>query len=220
MIFVTSGVTTAVTAARFLLLLPLWLAMLAGCATRPEVGSIANPDFASHSTAVLARTDWQLSGRLNVRQQNQSDTVNINWQQQAERFDITLSSTILGLGTTRVTGSDSSVVVEKAGEAPVTLPSLQALTRDYLSFDFPATHLLYWVRGLPVPGLGGTLGFDTDNLLSTLTQDDGAGRRWQLTYDRYAAVDSVPLPGRIRLVAGELQLTFLIREWQLSPSAP
>lgn len=205
---------------RFTLLLPLWLALLAGCATRPDPGSLTNTDFESHSAALLARTNWQLTGRLNVRQQNQSDTVNIHWQQQAEHFDITLSSTVLGLGTTHVNGSDSGLVVEKAGEAPVTLPNLQALTQGYLSFDFPATHLLYWVRGLPVPGVRGTLGFDDDNLLSTLRQDDGAGQRWLLSYDRYITIDGLPLPGRIRLVAGELQLTFLVREWQLSPSAP
>lgn len=204
---------------RFLLLLPLWLALLAGCATRTDSGSIANPDFNAHRDMVLAQTDWQLGGRLNVRQQNQSDTVNLNWQQQSQDFDITLSSTVLGLGTTRISGNDNGLSVEKAGEVPVTLPNLQALTRDYLNFEFPAANLLYWVRGLPVPGAAATTAFDANNLLTVLTQSDSAGRRWQLNYDRYAAVDGVALPGRIRLATGDLQLTFLVREWHLGPPA-
>lgn len=208
------------TAPRILLLLPLWLALLAGCATRTDSSSVANPDFNSHRAAVLAQEDWQLTGRLNVRQQNQSDTVNLNWQQQAQDFDITLSSTVLGLGTTRVSGNNNALVVEKAGETPVTLPNLQALTRDYLNFEFPAANLLYWVRGLPVPDTAATTGFDAGNQLTTLTQRDSAGRRWQLTYDRYATVDGLPLPGRIRLATGDLQLTFLVREWHLGPPAP
>lgn len=203
---------------RFLLLLPLWLALLAGCATRGG-GSIANTDFNAHRDAVLAKTDWQLDGRLNVRQPNQSDTVNLNWTQQAQNFDITLSSTVLGLGTTRVSGNDSGLVLAKAGEVPVTLPNLQALTHDYLNFEFPAANLLYWVRGLPVPGAAATTGFDSNNLLVTLTQRDTSGRRWQLTYDRYAVVDGFPMPGRIRLAADDLQLTFLVREWRFGPPA-
>lgn len=194
--------------------------LLGGCATTQQSAApTANPDFNVHQQAVLAKPDWQLSGRLNVRQAKQSDTVSLNWQQQEQNFDLTLSGA-LGLGTTRVRGNDrNGLRVEKAGEAAIELPNLQALTRDYLAFEFPAAHLLYWVRGLPVPGLPTTTEFDSNNLLTNLSQQDEDGRTWQLVFDRYEAVDALPLPGRIRLTADDLQLTFLINDWQFGAAA-
>ncbi|MES2606181.1 MAG: lipoprotein insertase outer membrane protein LolB [Pseudomonadota bacterium] len=196
--------------------------LLSSCASldNPNTAATANPDFNLHQQAVLAQPDWQLDGRLNVRQGQQSDTVSLRWQQRNQDFDLSLSGA-LGLGTTRVRGNDEAgLTVEKAGEAPVTLPNLQALSRNYLSFEFPAAHLLYWVRGLPAPQLAATTTFDSNNLLITLDQRDTDGRSWQLTYDRYETVAGVPLPGRIRLTADDVQLTFLVSDWQLGAASP
>ena len=200
---------------RLLCLLPCLALLLGGCAVNTGVTGPGNAGFEAHRVAVLAAGAWRLEGRLNIRQQQQSDTVSIRWQQQGDTFDITLSSTMLGLGTTQVSGGNGEVLVEKAGEAPVTLPDLQALTRDYLAFDFPAANLLYWVRGLPAPGLPAATTFDDNDLLASLTQQDSSGQRWQLTFDRYTAVDALVMPGRIRMSSDSVQLTFLVGEWQL-----
>lgn len=195
--------------------------LLGGCASvQTPSATTANPDFNLHQQAVLAHEDWQLDGRLNVRQGQQSDTVSLNWQQSNQVFDITMSGA-LGLGTTRVRGSDAAGLrVEKAGEDPIRLPNLQALTSSYLNFEFPAAHLLYWVRGLPVPQLTAITAFDSNNLLLTLSQRDVDGRSWQLEFDRYESVNELPLPGRIRLSTDEVQLTFLINDWQLDAAVP
>jgi outer membrane lipoprotein LolB len=200
---------------RLLCLLPCLAFLLGGCATNTGVTGPGNAGFEAHRVAVLGFGDWQLEGRLNIRQQQQSDTVSIRWQQQGDTFEITLSSTMLGLGTTQVSGGNGKVLVEKAGEAPVTLPDLQALTRDYLAFDFPATNLLYWVRGLPAPDLPAATTFDDNDLLASLTQQDSSGQHWQLTFDRYTSVDALVMPGRIRMSNEAVQLTFLVGEWQL-----
>lgn len=188
--------------------------LLGSCASINAPPGPSNPDFNVHQQAVLAHPQWRLEGRLNVRQAKQSDTVTLSWQQQDENFDILLRGT-LGLGSTRVHGSDAGLQVEKAGDPPIALPNLQALTRDYLNFEFPAANLLYWVRGLPVPGLQAMTEFDSNNLLTTLSQRDANGRLWQLTFDRYETVEMLPLPGRIRLSADDLQLTFLVSAWTL-----
>jgi outer membrane lipoprotein LolB len=194
--------------------------LLTACASRTELGSPANPDFSLHQQAVLAHPNWQLNGRLNFKQAKQSNTVSIHWQQQGQHFDITLRSTLLGLGSTHVYGTENDLMAETAGSDPVRLPNLQALTRDYLHFEFPAAYLLYWVRGLPVPELSALTKFDSNNLLADLSQLDPTGRRWQLTFDRYELSDSLPLPGRIQLTDGEVQLTFLVSDWQLDAATP
>jgi len=100
------------------------------------------------------------------------------------------------------------------------LPNLEALTKDYLNFEFPAAYLLYWVRALPVPGIAATTEFDASSRLSSLSQRDNRGRLWQLTFERYVQVQDVVLPRRIKLATGDLQLTFLMDQWQLTAAPP
>ncbi len=193
----------------------LWLV---SCASSVVNEGPSDPDWLRHQQSVLALSDWQLSGRLNVRQQNTSDTANINWQQQADNFEIRLSGT-LGLGAVQVHGSPDEVIVEKAGDETVVLPDLQALTQNYFGYDFPAAQLIYWVRGVPAPaGLISTT-LDPNLMLGTLVQADSTGRRWELEYDRYRQVADVWLPGRIRVKSADLQLTFLVSDWLVPPAS-
>jgi outer membrane lipoprotein LolB len=188
------------------------LLWLASCATSDRNEGPADPNWLNHQQAVLALSDWELSGRLNVRQQSASDTVSINWQQQQQNFEIRFSGT-LGFGAVQVHGSPDEVVVEKAGTEPVVLPDLQALTRNYLGYDFPAAQLLFWVRGIPAPANIVTTTLNTDLMLEKLVQLDATGRRWELQYDRYQQAADVWLPGRIRVNSEGIQLTFLVNEW-------
>ncbi|MES2624943.1 MAG: lipoprotein insertase outer membrane protein LolB [Pseudomonadota bacterium] len=193
------------------------LLWLTSCATSGTNSGPTDPDWLRHQESVLALSDWELSGRLNVRQQNTSDTVSINWQQQDQNFEIRFSGT-LGLGAVQVHGSPDEVVVEKASADPVVLPDLQALTQNYLGYDFPAAQLLYWVRGVPAPaGIINTT-LDENLMLGTLIQADTTGRQWALEYDRYQQVQDVWLPGRIRVKSENIQLTFLINEWLTAPT--
>jgi outer membrane lipoprotein LolB len=188
------------------------LLWLASCATSSRNEGPTDPDWIKHQHDILALSDWELSGRLNVRQQNASDTVSINWQQQQQNFEIRFSGA-LGLGAVRVHGAPNEVVVEKAGAETVVLPNLQALARNYLGYDFPAAQLFFWVRGIPAPANIISTSLNADLMLDKLIQLDATGRRWELQYDRYNQTAEVWLPGRIRVNSDDLQLTFLINEW-------
>lgn len=189
--------------------------LLSACGTTVEDPQLSNPGFVGYTSAVLSVREWALSGRLTARQNNDSERVSLNWRQNGDEFDITLWGT-LGLGSTRIFGTDRGLVVEKANEAPVQLPNLQALSRQYLAFDFPAAYLEYWARGLAVPGLESTLNFNETNLLTTMSQLDPGGRRWDLQFDRYRPAGDFNFPGRIRVTSGPLQLILLVDDWQLA----
>lgn len=193
---------------------PFCALLLSACANLPQAPT--NPDWERHRQEIDALGDWTLSGRLNVRQEGQSDTVQINWNQQTHDFDLRLSGS-LGLGAVRVYGNPGAVTVEKAGTDSVTLPSLAALTREYFGYEFPAAQLQYWVRGIPAPDLPARTTLDASQLLQTLNQRDAQGRQWELSYDRYQQSGTVFLPGRIRVQRAGLQLTFLVSDWQLPP---
>lgn len=193
-----------------LVLLALILVLcLASCATRPP----ENVD-AAYQQALRQLESWSLRGRLNIRSNNQSDTININWLQETGNFDINLSGT-LGLGAVRITGNAAGVLIEKAGEAPVTAPSLAAVGTDILGYAFPAGELLYWIRGLPAPGRPADVNYTAAGLVATISQPDAAGRRWELQYDRFEDSDGYILPGRIRLEQSPYRLTFLVSDWNL-----
>lgn len=189
--------------------------VLAACATQPLV--IDDPDWLRHEQSVSAIENWELSGRLVVRQEGNSDAVNINWQQAGASFDLRLFGS-LGLGAVRVHGEPGAVTVERGGEEPVVLPGLDAVTREFFGYEFPTAELLYWMRGLPAPRRPGTPGFDTNGMLATLRQADANGVEWELEFERYIPVDGAEmtyLPGRITARQGSLELRFTISRWTL-----
>lgn len=195
--------------------LALVLLLLSACASRIDTVDL---DWERHQREVAALSDWSLTGRLNVREQNQSDTVQINWKQQGTDFDLVLSGSF-GLGAVHVFGSPTLVTVARAGEDATTLPSLAALTREYFGYDFPTAQLQYWVRGIPAPGPTASTTLNENQRLGSLIQRDDSGQQWTLTYDRYRQGGSLLLPGRIRVERSGLRLTFLVDNWQVPVAA-
>ena len=190
-------------------------ALLAACATQQPL-VIDDPDWLQHQQSVAALQDWQLSGRLVVRQEGNSDTVNINWRQQDADFDLRLFGS-LGLGAVRVHGDDAEVIVERSGEEPIALSGLDAVSREFFGYEFPTAELLYWVRGLPAPELSGSHTLDANRMLATLNQEDADGVVWNLSFDRYRELEGgagmTYLPGRISAQREGLELRFLIDDW-------
>lgn len=187
------------------------LLLLTACATSP----LDSPGWQAHRAAVAQLDHWQLDGRLNIRQGRESDTINLHWTQHGEQVSIRLSATLLGLGGVAIEGDSALVRVEKNGEEARLLPGLDALSREYLDYDFPAVYLLWWVRGLPVPGLPAEPVLDQNQLLHSLVQTDPAGQRWELGFENYERVGPVILPRRINLQSQGVLLRFLVSDWQL-----
>jgi outer membrane lipoprotein LolB len=192
------------------------LLLLGACASSP----LQSPGWQAHRESVTQVSDWQLDGRLNIRQGRESDTINLNWKQSGEHVSIRLSATVLSVGGVVIEGDDASVTIEKSGEEPRVLPGLDALSSEFLDYDFPAAYLRWWVRGLPVPSLPATPVLDQNQLLFSLVQTAPDGQRWELSYENYEQVDNVILPRRINLASQGVLLRFLISDWQLNHVEP
>jgi outer membrane lipoprotein LolB len=204
------------------------LLLLTACATQPLV--IDDPDWLRHQASVATVQDWELTGRLVVRQNGDADSVNINWMQQSDSFDLRLFGS-LGLGAVRVYGLPTRVTVERGNDEPVTLPGLGAVTQEYFGYDFPTAELLYWIRGLPAPDLRGSNTFDANRMLATLQQVDTNGVAWMLNFENYlplegaaalpleSAAGTIYLPGRIIAQREGLELRFLVSGWKVPQRA-
>jgi outer membrane lipoprotein LolB len=191
------------------------LLLLASCASLPS--ATMPVEWQAHADSITALETWTLNGRLNVRQGRQSDTVNLNWAQDGATFSIRLSATVLGLGAVLLQGDDRQVLLEKAGEEPRLLPSLEALGHEYMEYEFPAAYLTWWVRGLPAPSLPAQSTLNEQNLLQTLVQHSPDGQRYELTFERYSVVDGLALPSRITLQSQGVMLRVLVDGWQIPP---
>ena len=184
--------------------------VLTSCTTIPS--NVAIPT--NHQQLLLGLDNWSLRGRLNIRSNNGSETININWQQTQTDYDINLSGT-LGLGAVHIIGSGNGVRIEKAGEAPRRAQDLESITTEMLGYAFPASELLYWIRGVPAPDREVVTTRNTDGLIATLSQQDANGQFWELQYDRFRENENIFLPGRIRLEQAQYRLTFIISSWDI-----
>jgi outer membrane lipoprotein LolB len=193
-----------------LVILPILLA-LSSCTTNT---TLVDRNWQAHQSLVANTNEWTLQGRLNIRQENSSDTVSINWQQAQQNFEINLSGA-LGIGATNISGNQQYITLQQGNNELIEMSNLGELSREYLGYEFPAEALLYWVRGIPAPDRTATMEFNDNQLLTSLSQEDSLGNHWQLEYDRYQDNNGLSLPGRIRMNHPDYRLTFIIQSWQI-----
>lgn len=193
------------------LVIVLLLALVSACSSTAPTQTAVN--WQQHHDTVSALDSWQLQGRLNIRTDTESRTVNLLWTQQAGDFDINLSGS-LGMGAVTIRGNETGLIMEKSSEAPYYADSLADISETYLGYAFPAEHLLHWVRGIMAPDTPYQAAWNERQLIEVLQQD-----QWQIEYDRYQQVAGLNLPGRIRMTHSPYRLTFLVNQWQLAPES-
>lgn len=185
--------------------------LLGGCAsfsTPPE--PIAAPDsWASHQQQVLNAEQWRLTGKIGIRNSQESHSASLYWQQLNDHYAIELSGP-LGQGGARIEGNGGGVMIDVAGEDPVHAASPELLMQRTLGWQFPIRELLYWVKGIPAPGLPYQPQF-ADNRLQNLNQ-----KGWQINYLRYTHSNGIDLPGKLTISRHDLRITIVAREWQIA----
>ncbi len=190
-----------------LVALKLFLSGCAGFSTPPE--PIAAPDsWSSHEQQLLATNQWRLTGKIGIRNSRESHSASLYWQQLQEHYEIELSGPF-GQGGARIEGNGGGVMIDVAGEEPVHALSPELLMQRTLGWQFPIRELLYWVKGIPAPGLPYAPEF-ADNRLQNLNQ-----KGWQIRYLRYTHADGVDLPGKLIISRGDLRITIVAKEWQI-----
>ncbi|OEZ77792.1 outer-membrane lipoprotein LolB precursor [Janthinobacterium sp. HH104] len=161
---------------------------LSACSTlsSPFASSVAP----SGQSVAPYREQVELTGRLNVVYQKddkpESATVNFNWQQTAQRTDVTLYSPV-GSTLATIAVTPQQAVLTQSGKAPRSAPDVDALSAQMLGWSLPVSGLRDWLQGHAVGADGKRFVASPAN--DSVTTKDG----WRLRYVSWQdASDNTP----------------------------
>lgn len=183
-------------------------AWLAACASRPVY--IQGEADAALQRQLTALQQWKLSGKLAVRAADLSESARIQWQQEAQRYDIQLSGPA-GIKATHIYGTQHSAHFEQ-GDTRLVADSAEALSQQLIGWPLPARELTWWLRGLPAPDYPVQAARYTQT--GWLTQLSQGG--WQIDFSEPHTVNThLILPGKIEARRGDTHITLIIKQWQV-----
>ncbi len=188
---------------------PLLLSLiLGGCSVvqqPPELPPTLS--WTQHQHRLIQLEHWQLQGKIGILNAGDGLSANLYWQQQARDYTINLSGP-LGQSGTLIRGTPRGVELEIAGEGSYQAATPEALLQERLGWQLPISQINWWIRGLPAPDTPYRHSLE-ENRLATLDQNG-----WHVQYMRYQHF-GILLPTKIRLQRGDLQITFIVKEWLL-----
>ena len=185
------------------------LILLTSCGTIAPP-AVENSVWASLRTDLEELSQWQLSGRVNIRYDNESHTPRIRWLHDNRNYTIRLWGTF-NAGNTRIEGRPGFVTLEQ-GDTVLTAASPEDIILEQLGYELPVSFLEFWIRGLPSPGSQADLSFNELNQLAELTQDG-----WTVSYPDPRQYGSISLPRRVDVSRPEddVSLRFIGLNWTL-----
>ncbi len=157
---------------------------------------------------------WELSGKLAVKQPTDSGTAVINyWKQDQEAYELELSSSFLGMGRTTLEGVPGFMELTLPGGDQYQSGDPEALIEAATGWQLPINSLTWWIRGLPGPDGDFRLFFDDQDRLAVIRQQG-----WEIRYDRWETFidDHPPLPARVTAVKDEKRVRLVISNWRES----
>lgn len=197
------------------------LATLGACTTiqiepLPEGMTDQPPVGWTTRAASLGELDhWKLTGKLAVRQPSDSGTAIINhWIQDGDAYDLALSSSFLGMGSTTLKGVPGFIELTLPNGETYRSGEPEALVEAATGWQLPLENLTWWIRGLPSPASDYRLLFDDQGTLAIIRQNG-----WEIRYDRWQAfLSSYPaLPARITALKEEKRVRLVVSDWQEQP---
>ncbi len=184
---------------------------LQGCSIFPKDTIATDKVYDWTSTEVKLRnlTHWSLLGKFGIRTDDESVTAAINkWVQTDDQFEIDISSTFFGLGSSKLLGSSNFLIIYESGEEPVSSFEPNKLMESALGIPLPISYLPSWIKALPAKDINYTQTFNKQGLPETLTQDG-----WILSFSNYHTEHFAPLPGKIKIQRDNIRIILAVKEW-------
>lgn len=202
-------------------LLALGLLSLSACSTlqprvAPEVAVDVSPQAlqaeAQRVEAVRAQADWAFQGRVAVSKGRNGGNGRIDWQQNADRYQIQLSAPVTRQSWRLTGGGGTAGRLEGLDGGPRQGADAQQLLLEATGWEIPVNQLPGWVRGV----------IATDAVApSQIARDaDGRPRRvqqdgWDIQFTEwFPATSAQPaLPKRMEAVNGDAKVRLIVDSW-------
>jgi outer membrane lipoprotein LolB len=196
---------------RFSFLLLAIAVLLSACAQAPQIDPDLKTQFwLEQQIAASAIQSWQIKGRVAVKNDKESGTVTLFWNQNLNEYELRFIAP-LGQGTYILTGSAAGVVMQTAKESIIKANSAEQLLRQTLGWDVHLDGLKYWVRGLPEPDVHySNLLLDDKGRLINLEQSG-----FHVSVSSYINQGDISLPKKIKIKSDKIQLKVAIQDWQI-----
>ncbi len=185
------------------ILTPIALLLVTACSNvQNKMDESALSDFSANKTI----RQWKISGKVGIRDKQQSGSAYLNWQQCGDNFDIRIQG-LFGAGAAHLYGDNNHTTLKRAGESAVETRNTEHLLSE-IGLPIPVDELFHWIRGLPEPNQHYSI-----NPTHTGFQQSG----WTLLYPQITSLDNHILPRKAIAVKRDLKLTLLLKRWDLQP---
>ena len=192
-------------------LLLLCALVISGCTTTPNLIPVNDPDaiWKNHQQDIAMLQQWQLKGRIAIKNDHESWFLKVDWQQQPEKYEVLLSGPFSGM--VKLSGNQD-VVDLTDGEQTFQAPDAEVLLLEHTGIRMPVNGLRYWVLGLPQPNKKiNDLQLNVEGRLSSLHQDE-----WQVNISRYQTYNGKTLPAKLVIKNHHLNVKLIVDQWQLN----
>ncbi|RDI48603.1 lipoprotein insertase outer membrane protein LolB [Aquicella lusitana] len=183
---------------------------LVSCTTVTPTAPTPEIPWKNRELALSRIQSWQLSGKIAVQTARESGSATMNWTQQRERYQVALQGP-LGAGSLRLSGQPGMASLETSDGKRYTANSAEQLLAQQSGWNLPLSHLKYWIRGLPVPGVSYQGQFDPYHRLSSLAQQG-----WNVQFLSYRQVGTVDLPDRLAITSPLVKSKIVIHQWNVN----
>lgn len=188
------------------------LLVLSACSTTPPRPLPDDPQLVWETRQQrLQRVDtWLLSGRAVIQAEDDGWQFTLNWQQQADNFDIQMIAP-LGQGSLILSGGKEQVTLRTSDGEEAWASDPDTLVYRILGWRIPVSALRYWIRGIPAPGTA-EVSIDEYGRLGQLQQSG-----WTVTFPEYRDVNSLEMPTKVFVSNHRAGIKLVISDWNLNP---
>jgi len=190
---------------------------LSACVSAPTVRpTLPQADTAAAEAAQQARetalqrdSQWQLNGRVAVSNGRDGGSGRIDWRQDGERFEVSLSAPVTRQSW-RLTGDPHSARLEGLDGGPREGSDAAALLQAATGWQIPVVALADWLRGARSPALPPAVIAYGDNSLPARIEQDG----WRIEYEWPAGASGIDArPLRLDARKGDARVKLVVDQW-------
>ncbi len=192
------------------------LVLLSACVSQPARSPVpVDPALARQNDLQRGSVSaWRLSGRVAVSNGSQGGSGRIDWEQQGDRYTISLSAPVTRQGW-RLTGDAAGARLEGVEGGPRVSQDVEGMLFAAAGWEIPVRQMVAWVRGVGA----------TDGITAPARVSHGNGNvpatieqiGWRIDYREWhpATATQPSLPRRIEAARGSAKVRLIVDQWHV-----